>query len=418
MSAIILKNTRTGEQSLHAAHGSRGGVHAVPGAPAGKGLHVLAEPRQIVGVSAAFPNFAYHGGPVVKCPQIYAAFWGGLWTSDPNHLVLAGRITEFLKDLLSSKFMNILSQYGVGFGAGIAGSFVRASFVTSVPSVLTNVQIQGVIQNSINAGVIPEPPGTNNNIVLMIYLDDNTGVSDGNLVVCETGGDAFGYHTWFNTSAGHPFFYAIMPGLTDNCLKQSCQNDAFCSLHLAETQEQRITQVSSHEFAEMTTDPQLNGWFSLDLSHEIGDICNGEADTITVDANTWTVQRQYSKTDDINSNGSSFCLAEAPNPIPKLSPGPASLTVGHPRIAELHSLNALLPLPPMSFDHETSSVSVEQADVVKYVSRIFHPFDYSRLVPDLPGLLRVIADALSAAEGAPEAQGKGIASVSTETGNS
>jgi hypothetical protein len=71
----------------------------------------------------------------------------------------------------------------------------------------------------------------------------------------------------------------------------------------------------------MTTDPQLNAWFSLDLSHENGDICNGEADTIKVGANTWTVQRQYSKTDDINSNGTNFCLVDAPNPIAKLALG-------------------------------------------------------------------------------------------------
>src|SRR5438552_6456174 len=133
MSTIVLKSTRKGEQSYNAADDSRGGVHAVPGAPAGRGLRTLVEPAKIVGVSAAFPNFTYHGGPVVKCPQIYATFWGGLWTSDPNHLLLAARITEFLRDLLSSKFMNVLSQYGVGFGAGVAGSFVRASFVTSVP---------------------------------------------------------------------------------------------------------------------------------------------------------------------------------------------------------------------------------------------------------------------------------------------
>jgi hypothetical protein len=133
----------------------------------------------------------------VKCPNIHVIFWGSQWTSDPNHLVLAGRISEFLRDLVNTKYMNVLSQYGVDFGAGVAGAFVRTSFVANVPSVLTNAQIQGVIQNCINAGVIPEPPASNNNIVLMFYLDDNTGVSDGGLVVCEAGGDAFGYHTWF-----------------------------------------------------------------------------------------------------------------------------------------------------------------------------------------------------------------------------
>lgn len=90
-----------------------------------------------------------------------------------------------------------------------------------------------------------------------------------------------------------------------------CPDDGSCSLHLAETQEQRQTQVTSHEFAEITTDPELNAWFGS--NGENGDICNGETDTITVGANTWTVQRTYSKTDDINTGGASFWAA---NPIP------------------------------------------------------------------------------------------------------
>ncbi len=71
----------------------------------------------------------------------------------------------------------------------------------------------------------------------------------------------------------------------------------------------------------MTTDPQLNGWVDP-TNGENGDICNGESATITVDANTWTVQRIYSKYDDINSRGKVHCLNEASTPEPRLGPGP------------------------------------------------------------------------------------------------
>jgi hypothetical protein len=141
-------------------------------------------------------------------------------------------------------------------------------------------------------------------------------------VLCEpTNDNAFGYHNFFTTTAGHKFYYAVIPALTDLCLQESCGQDTGCSLHLAQTQEQRQTQVASHEFAEMTTDPELNAWLDPQAG-ENGDICNGESSVITVGADSWTVQRTYSKADDMATGGQSYCLATAPAPIPPLKPGP------------------------------------------------------------------------------------------------
>jgi hypothetical protein len=313
------------------------------------------------------------------------------------HLERAGRLSQFLADLLASKFMNVLSQYGVGFGAGAGGFFGRASFVTNVPATLTDSSIHNIIQDCINAGVLPEPANPSNN-ALIIYLDETIGVNDpaDGLVLCEPNNDtAFGYHSHFTTAAGHPFYYAVIPCLNDACLSESCQNnDGGCSLHLAEAQEQRLTQVTSHEFAEMTTDPELNAWWDSGSGAENGDICNGEADTITVGADTWTVQRTYSKTDDINSNGATFCVAEAPNPLPKLVPGPASPTVSMSRVTQLHALKQLLPLPPVTFDLSSTQVSMDETQVRDYIGRLFHPFSHKQMVPDMAGLLRVMADVI------------------------
>ena len=142
-------------------------------------------------------------------------------------------------------------------------------------------------------------------------------------MLCEPANDsAFGYHSLFTTSAGHKFYYAIVPALSYVCLQESCPgNDSGCSLHVAQPQEQRQTQVASHEFAEMTTDPELNAWVDPQAG-ENGDICNGESATITVGPNSWNVQRTYSKTDDVATEGQSYCIAEAPAPIPPLKPGP------------------------------------------------------------------------------------------------
>jgi hypothetical protein len=298
----------------------RGGVSPRMYAPAVRGAKTRAQ--QGKADPGKYPNFHYQGGPVIASPEVRTSFWGPLW-GDADHQGRAQRLNQFHRDLLQSGFMNVLSQYGVGQGAGKAGTFLGDTFISDVSSTLTDPVIRSTIQSAIDRGVLPS--GDPSNVALVIYLDENTGINDptDQLVLCEPKNDnAFGYHDFFVTTAGHKFYYAVIPALTDSCLKESCPGqDSGCSLHLVQTQEQRQTQVASHEFAEMVTDPELNAWVDAKAG-ENGDICNGESATINLGANTWTVQRTYSKTDDITTKGQSFCLASAPSPIPRLKPGP------------------------------------------------------------------------------------------------
>jgi hypothetical protein len=374
---------------------ARGGVSPIPHGPAVHGLEVLAKPPGVVPAAAAFPRFVFNGGPVITTPLVYTSFWGSLWLGDPAHLERAGRLSQFLQDLMKSNFMNVLSQYGVGTGAG-SGCFIRASFLDNVPATLTDSEIHSIIQSCIDAGVLPEPT---QNTALVIYLDENIGVDDlgQRLILCEPqNDDAFGYHNFFVTTAGNPFYYAIIPGLSDTCLTESCPSDNFCSLHLSETQEQRLTQVTSHEFAEMVTDPQLNAWFDPDPGiGENGDICNGESDTIAVGANTWTVQRTYSKLDDLNSNGAVFCLSQAPNPEPRLSPGPQARPADLARPQQVASLERLLPLPPIRFDINTKKATMDEQELYLYTRKLFYPLRHEHIMSDLTGFLRQAADLLA-----------------------
>jgi len=307
---------------------ARGGVHPSPRKGALHGARSVAAPVQFPGAAGRFPGFSYNGGPVIRMPEVRTSFWGSLW-QDSSHQQRATRLNQYHRDLLQSGFMNVLSQYGVGSGAGNAGQFIGATFLPQVPNTLNEQIIHQTIQAAINAGQLPEP-GNPSNGALIIYLDENIGVDDqsdpqNRLVLCEPqSDDAFGYHSFFVTAAGNPFYYAVIPALGDGCLTATCPVDSQCSLHRAQTQEQRQTQVASHEFAEMTTDPQLNAWFDPDPNTgENGDICNGESDTIVVGSNTWTVQRTYSKQDDIQTDGGRFCLSQAPAPLPRLPNGPA-----------------------------------------------------------------------------------------------
>jgi hypothetical protein len=298
----------------------RGGVSPNTAGQPLAGNQLVPEIHAAAATGAAHPGFTYHGGPVIKSPQIISSFWGPQW-SDAAHQTRANRLNQFLKDLLASRYMNIMTQYGVGNGAGAAGAFVKATFFAHVPNPLTEANIHTTIQAGIDAGTFPEPAA---DTAIVIYLGEGIGVEDpaAGLVLCEATSDtAFGFHSFFTTTKGNPCAYAIIPALENACLTHSCATDAGCSLHLAHTQEQRQTQVTSHEVAEMITDPQLNAWFEHG-GGENGDLCNGQSGTITVGPNTWTVQKMYSKVDDQNSHGASFCVVAPKKPLPKLTPGP------------------------------------------------------------------------------------------------
>jgi hypothetical protein len=373
-----------------------GGVSPVPHRPATKGFRALREVGGPIPAAAAFPNFSYHGGPVVSCAKMYASFWGDVWLSDPDHLGRAARLSQFLKDLGASKYMNVLSQYGAGSGAG-SGLFIQASFVHGISGTITDSDIHATIQSCINAGALPEP-GDPSNTCVIVYLAEGIGVDNAaeGIVMCEPTSDtAFGYHNFFSTSAGHKCYYAVIPALDDGCLTESCPTDAGCSLHLSETQEQRQTQVTSHEFAEMVTDPELNAWFDTNSGAENGDICNGQADTITVGPNTWTVQRQYSKTDDINTNGATFCRTEADDPIPALTPGPSGLAVATARqVLRPGSLDRILPLPTVRMDLKEHRMAVDDDAVREFADRMLAPLQPADVGPQLSGLLHRVAELL------------------------
>jgi hypothetical protein len=272
----------------------------------------------------SYPDFLYRGGPVINNPQLYAIFLGD-WTSagSPNR---ATRLQQYLSDLLNSQYMNILSQYG----CGSSGTLVNSIFISDTNDSLNDSDLQNVLQKAINNKQIPEP-GANSSIVFLLFLDDNMVVVDER--ICENLG-AFGYHSHFQTSAKNPCYYGLIPGCTDTCLTTACPMDNQCTLHLAQTQEQRQTQVISHEFSEMITNPnvvldstdtRIEAWCrpanaTNPAPHEAGDICSGQSGTLAVGANSWLVQLMYSKWDDMNSNGATTCVSGEPNPLASLLP--------------------------------------------------------------------------------------------------
>src|SRR5947209_5533155 len=122
-----------------------GGVSSKPGAPAIRGVKTVAPVRRRPQAAAGtFPEFDFHGGPVVTFPQVYTSFWGQMWSTDPNYQQRAVNLSQFHKDLLNNEFMNVLSQYGVGNGIG-SGAFIQSSFVNNISGDLTDADIRNTI---------------------------------------------------------------------------------------------------------------------------------------------------------------------------------------------------------------------------------------------------------------------------------
>jgi hypothetical protein len=271
-------------------------------------------------VPGTWGDFTYHSGPVIHEPKLSILFVGN-WSSRASQGRMT-RLTQFVGDFLGSRYMNILSQYG----CGRHGAIVASSVVSAPNASLSAQDIYKIIQDAITNHLIPEANGRW--FCVLLYLDDSTAVNDADTgnVMCEPTSDtAFGYHHHFLTAAGNRYPFAVVPGLTDSCLKSSCASDAKCSLHLSATQEQRQTKVTSHELSEMFSNPLVEfreAWSRPGTSdpHENGDICNEQSATITVGTNTWTVQKMYSKYHDATTNGATTCISES-DPLPNLLPG-------------------------------------------------------------------------------------------------
>lgn len=381
-------------------------VSAVPGwHPA---LTRAPESGPMTGSGSGSINFFNHGGPVIACPQIYAGFWGQQWYRDPNYQSLAGQIAQFLSDITNSTFFNVLSQYGVGGGAGLAGAFFQ-SHTLAITGQLSDQDVRNWIQILIDTGNLPpaSPPGSLGTIVFMIFLDETIGVDAPNLNISLCFPDAaypyapadFGYHSYFTTSTGNPMYYGVVACVTDGCLQETCSDDSHCSLHLGQSQQQRMTQVASHELAEICTDPQLNAWYSPSLG-EIGDICNGESDTVTVYGRTWTVQKQYSLATDNSTNGGTICIASSPQPL-AMAAGAALADLAGVAGRRPGELDRILPLPMLHVDPEARTAQIDQRQLRRYINRIISPLHPSRLPAGVPAMLRQAADMLEEKRRAP-----------------
>ena len=236
---------------------------------------------------------------------------------------MTGGISEFYETVLGSSYMTILSQYSVG-GQAIGPGSYRGPFTISPskcpvgPCHLTDADIQSEIQAQIADLKLVPPLGsgqfTDQDTMYMIYFPPQVTITgpgaDGNSCV-----DFCGYH-WNTVASFGTLLYGVMPdfGNGSGCDKGCGGSNEFGN----------ITSVSSHEFSETITDPDVTlappaypeGWTDP-KNGEIGDICNQQQTSVC----GYVVQKEW-------SNGANDCVPSQPlgcdSPLVVNLPGAAS----------------------------------------------------------------------------------------------
>lgn len=200
-------------------------------------------------LSFQVPNL---GGPVIANPALVTI----TWANDP----IVTDIETFDRWIVQSSFATNLAQYGVGAGTVVATWHVP----TAPPAMWTDTDFQALLADAIATSAVPPPTP---NTIYSTYPP--TGVTITNALGASCG--AFGgYHSMFTLADGRDVYYTM---------------NAQCS-----TGFDFLTHTSSHEYAEVTTNPayltkpayrllardDLAPW----PAGELGDLCEAESSPI------------------------------------------------------------------------------------------------------------------------------------------
>lgn len=291
-------------------------IHIVPFGPPAQ--PTSSQPKSI-GQSSNNGVVQYYGGPVISNVQVVEVLWGS-FVDTPSTTGLE----QFFTDITQSSYFGLLAEYStVGLtqlGGTTSsnqtigpGTFLSPR-ITITPSLcpggatnpsctITDNQIQSEIVNQLNAQHLPTPTqdGQGNfNTIYMIYFPP------GVTIIAQPGANScqqFGfcaYHNSVNQGVAPKLLYGVFPdfGPTSGCSAAA----RGCGLG---TSQQNLSSATSHELAEAVTDAQVGSfsgsapapplaWVDQFSGEEIGDFCNHNTAQITVNSNTYTVQKLLS----------------------------------------------------------------------------------------------------------------------------
>ena len=228
-----------------------------------------------------------HGGAVLSNVEVQGLYLGSDWNSSTYHSQ-AKTLDGFLKGIVNSSYMDMLSKAGYGVSRGTQHGGIVDSISLDSSQYLTDGEIQGEVQGGISQGALAAP---NANSLYVVFVEDNIAIQDSQGETSQT--NFLGYHSSFYgyDASGQDALirYAVIayPG----------GDVGNATIPWVSTTGQ-LTEVTSHELAEAVTDPDVGvgilTWYD-DQKGENGDICVGQ----TVYLNGYAVQR----ISDLNDQG-------------------------------------------------------------------------------------------------------------------
>ncbi len=216
-------------------------------------------------------TITYHGGPLLNNVEVQALFYGNSWANYANLASQASQLDSFLKYVVNSPYMDMLTQAGYYVSRGTWSQGTVAN--TPVAPYVLDSDLTTALQGQINSGAMQSPDA---NRFYIIYVEPGVVVNDG----AGTSQSQFlGYHSTFTGTDrfGNPtqLYYAVVPypgapNATDG-------NTPFNSM----------TITTTHELAEGVTDPDTRarhfGWYEnnhRDGQDEIADLAYGATSTL------------------------------------------------------------------------------------------------------------------------------------------
>jgi len=264
-------------------------------------------------IAIAGAHADYFGGPVISNVHVILVLYGS-GSFLPNVTGAATpSLASFYTDITQSTFMDMLNEYsttGVTAQDGSAGTnqtighgFFDGQFTIN-PSAANNgttisdAQIQTELLNQVSAGNLPAPVFDgqgNNNTLYMIFFPPGKTITLGGISSCVSGGFCAYHNSTNGTFASHRLYYGVHPAVQPPSL---CSQRCGGGSSLFDT----VTNVTSHEFSEGITDPDVGPATTLSrplawvdpVNNEIGDICGGQEASVLINGTHYTVQREFS----------------------------------------------------------------------------------------------------------------------------
>ena len=229
-------------------------------------------------------SLTYYGGPVIKNMDITMLTWG--------QTAFVNELKSFYTALVKSSLYSLLHQYDIGLGTFNLVIDITM-FAPNKTTIDDNDDIKPFLISLVQKGIIIPTA----NSYFPIHFGPSQSIGRLGLWSCQ---QFCAYHSTLDISflniTGVPYlYYGIIPDLSRGACNYGCGSNSILN---------NLYAVSSHEAIETATDPGIGlaTWFGPPLgwygpNGEIGDICNAQQDTITVDGETYIVQKQWSNLD-------------------------------------------------------------------------------------------------------------------------